>query len=180
MAQLICERCRQPINSIEQGYVEWRNRIYDSKLQSFDFQLVHHLPYSPFGSCYRNTGHDYHLGIFVKNFKGFPNYDEWFYKDILSQIIQKEDRIKLLGWHNLLSSGKSNSNKTERNVSKSTRFKVLKRDNYRCRICGVNADNGASLEVDHIKPLAKGGSNSIDNLWTLCDNCNRGKSATEL
>lgn len=175
--ELICERCREPINSIDQGYVEWRNRFYDNDLQSFDFQLVHHLPYSPRGSCYRNTGHDYHLGIFVKGFTGFPNYDEWFYAEILSQAIQKEDQAKLKGWHNLL---KASPKKTERNVSKSLRFKVLKRDNYRCRLCGSTAEHGIVLEVDHIKALAKGGSNALDNLWTLCDVCNRGKSDREL
>jgi 5-methylcytosine-specific restriction endonuclease McrA len=29
-------------------------------------------------------------------------------------------------------------------------------------------------------PLAKGGSNEDDNLWTLCDHCNLGKSDTVL
>ncbi|MFQ5431805.1 MAG: HNH endonuclease [Nitrospinota bacterium] len=31
------------------------------------------------------------------------------------------------------------------------------------------------LEVDHKVPISKGGSDSLDNLQTLCFKCNRGK-----
>jgi hypothetical protein len=53
-----------------------------------------------------------------------------------------------------------------------TRFHVLKRDLYRCRICGRT---GVELEVDHIIPASLGGSDTTDNLQTLCFDCNRGK-----
>ena len=36
------------------------------------------------------------------------------------------------------------------------------------------------LEVDHIKPVAQGGTNNILNLITSCFDCNRGKSDREL
>lgn len=52
------------------------------------------------------------------------------------------------------------------------RFLVFKRDRYRCRICGAT---GVELEVDHIAPVAEGGSDALDNLQTLCFKCNRGK-----
>ncbi|MGA7291569.1 MAG: HNH endonuclease [Terriglobales bacterium] len=52
------------------------------------------------------------------------------------------------------------------------RFFVLKRDRYRCRMCGRS---GVELEVDHKIPIAQGGSNALDNLQTLCFDCNRGK-----
>ncbi len=63
----------------------------------------------------------------------------------------------------------------ERQVSARKRFAVLKRDGYRCQLCGASSADGARLEVDHRTPLAKGGSNNLDNLWTLCQKCNAGK-----
>lgn len=61
-------------------------------------------------------------------------------------------------------------------LSASLRYDVLKRDNFRCAICGRSAEDGVTLHVDHIKPVSKGGKTEIDNLRTLCDYCNLGKS----
>lgn len=55
------------------------------------------------------------------------------------------------------------------------RFLVLKRDHYRCQICGRTAQDGVKLEVDHKIARSKGGSDDLSNLWTLCFDCNRGK-----
>jgi hypothetical protein len=52
------------------------------------------------------------------------------------------------------------------------RFFVLKRDLYRCRLCKAT---GVPLEVDHIVPSARGGTDALDNLQALCIPCNRGK-----
>lgn len=59
-------------------------------------------------------------------------------------------------------------------VSNKVRFDIYKRDGYRCRRCGIR-DDGANLEIDHIKPIAKGGKSTYDNLQTLCKRCNREK-----
>lgn len=61
-------------------------------------------------------------------------------------------------------------------IKPSLRFEILKRDNYRCQMCGVTAKHGAALEIDHITPVAKGGANDADNLQVLCRECNAGKS----
>lgn len=57
------------------------------------------------------------------------------------------------------------------------RWDVLKRDDYRCRRCGKSpsSDHRVELEVDHDKPVARGGRNEIENLLTLCRECNQGK-----
>ena len=52
----------------------------------------------------------------------------------------------------------------------------MKRDNYKCRICGASQEDGARLHVDHIIPIAKGGKSVMSNLQTLCESCNMGKS----
>lgn len=66
-----------------------------------------------------------------------------------------------------------------RYIPASTRVSVLSRDKYRCIFCGRNSKQ-ISLEVDHIIPFSKGGSNDLSNLQTLCIDCNRGKGAREL
>ena len=68
----------------------------------------------------------------------------------------------------------------ERHTGLSRRFAIFRRDNYRCQICGRTAKDGVRLEIDHKVPRAKGGSNHPSNLWTLCFDCNRGKSDYDL
>lgn len=61
-------------------------------------------------------------------------------------------------------------------MTDSLRYDVLKRDGFRCVICGRTADDGVKLHVYHIKPVSKGGKTEYENLRTLCDQCNFGKS----
>ncbi len=60
-------------------------------------------------------------------------------------------------------------------ISRKIRFLIMERDGFRCCTCGKNAKE-TKLEVDHKIPVAKGGTDSLDNMWTLCFDCNRGKS----
>lgn len=64
-------------------------------------------------------------------------------------------------------------------ISKKIRFEVFKRDHFTCQYCGRMSPD-VVLEVDHIKPVAKGGTNDIMNLVTSCGECNRGKRDIEL
>jgi hypothetical protein len=54
------------------------------------------------------------------------------------------------------------------------RFFVMKRDHFACVKCGASG-YGVRLEVDHIVPFSKGGTDALANLQTLCFPCNRGK-----
>lgn len=58
------------------------------------------------------------------------------------------------------------------------RFDVLERDGFICRGCGDSPlyDSSIKLHIDHIHPIAHGGKTEIDNLQTLCQTCNLGKS----
>ena len=58
------------------------------------------------------------------------------------------------------------------------RLKIKERDNYTCRICGnsTHCEPNLLLEIDHIIPVAKGGTTIEENLQTLCWKCNRAKS----
>lgn len=61
-------------------------------------------------------------------------------------------------------------------VPKTTRVAVFKRDEYRCQWCGATPFT-TQLEIDHIVPVSRGGKNDMDNLRTLCKGCNDGKGS---
>jgi len=61
-------------------------------------------------------------------------------------------------------------------MTKQTRFLVLSRDNYSCQACGRKRGGNVKLTVDHKIPLSKGGTDELENLWTLCHECNQGKA----
>ncbi|MGL4265185.1 MAG: HNH endonuclease [Afipia sp.] len=63
-----------------------------------------------------------------------------------------------------------------KSLSKKLRFEVFKRDGFVCQYCGAHPP-AVILHVDHIHPVAEGGSNDIDNLITACEPCNLGKGA---
>ena len=68
--------------------------------------------------------------------------------------------------------------KTNRDINLRLRFKVMARDNFKCCMCGKSpaTDPSVVLHIDHIRPWAKGGETTMDNLQTLCSKCNLGKS----
>jgi len=63
-----------------------------------------------------------------------------------------------------------------KSLGKKLRFEVFKRDGFTCQYCGSHPP-AAILQVDHVHPVAEGGTNDIDNLITSCDGCNQGKGA---
>lgn len=62
-------------------------------------------------------------------------------------------------------------------VTKRTRYEVLRRDNHTCRYCGATAPN-ATLTIDHVTPVALGGTDDPTNLVTACRDCNAGKGSS--
>jgi HNH endonuclease len=62
---------------------------------------------------------------------------------------------------------------TRPSMSKTKRNSVLARDGYQCQHCG----SGHDLQIDHVRPLALGGGNNVDNLQVLCKRCNTSKGA---
>lgn len=63
-------------------------------------------------------------------------------------------------------------------MTQKLRETIKERDNYTCKYCGVSIEDEPHLllEIDHIKPLSKGGLTEESNLQTLCWKCNRKKS----
>lgn len=63
-----------------------------------------------------------------------------------------------------------------RKMTDSLRYDILRRDGFRCQLCGATQKDGYRLHVDHIIPVSRGGQTVPSNLRTLCERCNMGKS----
>lgn len=62
-------------------------------------------------------------------------------------------------------------------LNKKDIYRIRNRDGHRCQSCGKGVNDNVKLHVDHKVPLACGGGNDDDNLWTLCEPCNLGKKS---
>jgi len=72
----------------------------------------------------------------------------------------------------------------DRKIPDTLRGEVLARDNYRCQDCGWtrkqwNPDDPRHLELHHIEHHFDGGTNSKNNLLTLCNICHDVRHSTE-
>jgi 5-methylcytosine-specific restriction endonuclease McrA len=56
-------------------------------------------------------------------------------------------------------------------ISQARRMAVFERDGHRCLKCGCRT----GLTVDHIRAKADGGTDELENLQTLCEDCNQQK-----
>jgi CRISPR/Cas system Type II protein with McrA/HNH and RuvC-like nuclease domain len=64
-------------------------------------------------------------------------------------------------------------------ITNKQRFEVFKKYNFTCQYCGRRTPE-VILEIDHVIPKSKSGTDDIDNLIASCFECNRGKSSTML
>lgn len=53
---------------------------------------------------------------------------------------------------------------------------VFTRDNYTCQCCGKSIKDKVILHVHHIKYRSQGGTDSMDNLATVCHQCHTPKN----
>lgn len=75
------------------------------------------------------------------------------------------------------------SNLPAKGISPKRRIEVLERDGYTCQACGAttgdpstyNPNRKIRLHVDHIKPDSQEGEATLENLRTLCSDCNQGR-----
>ncbi|MGB3640866.1 MAG: HNH endonuclease [Rivularia sp. (in: cyanobacteria)] len=113
--------------------------------------------------------------------KKSPNPLQKFVRGVIRDLIneansQKADKPKKSKSKKL---NKTKSQNSSRYIPASVRVSVLHRDKSKCVFCGKSAKQ-VQLEIDHMIPFSKGGSNNLNNLQTLCIDCNRGKGARNL
>lgn len=59
------------------------------------------------------------------------------------------------------------------------RYAIMERDGFKCQLCGRDSrEAGVPLQIDHKTPWSRGGKTSLENLWTLCRDCNLGKGTS--
>jgi len=85
-------------------------------------------------------------------------------KEISQNIINKFKKIK-----------KECNHKKRNPIESRLRHEVFKRDDYKCKECGKTKKESV-LHCDHIIPVSQGGTDELDNLQTLCAECNLAKS----
>lgn len=130
----------------------------------------------------KNGNSKYSLNTYTRRFGGWRNALEEFVKYINSEDVPTDNRFEQTenpnGEIKEIKKIKIKTRRTPRDINERLRFKVLKRDNFKCVFCGKSpaTDANVILHVDHIIPWSKGGETVIENLQTLCSKCNLGKS----
>ncbi len=56
-------------------------------------------------------------------------------------------------------------------ISGTIRYEIFKRAGFHCELCGIS-DHEKRLDLDHILPRNKGGSDELSNFQALCYSCN--------
>ena len=110
---------------------------------------------------------------YLRRFGGWRNGLEAFVTYINSP---QQENIVVTTAENSTDSHTTTKRKTSRDVNLRLRFLVMKRDHFRCKLCGASSGPNLELHVDHIVPYSKGGKTVFENLQTLCERCNLGKS----
>ncbi|MGN7135815.1 HNH endonuclease [Streptomyces pseudogriseolus] len=73
-------------------------------------------------------------------------------------------------------SARNSASGTERRAwDRHIRPRALARDGFACTRCGARE----RLEVDHVLPIAQGGTWTLENAQTLCHDCHKGKSTDD-
>jgi len=127
----------------------------------------------------KNGNSKYSLNSYTRRFGGWRNALNEFVKYINSEEQIEEEKEKNINETEVKENKeKIKIRRTPRDINERLRFKVLKRDKFKCVYCGKSPANNSNvkLHVDHIVPWSKGGETVIENLQTLCSKCNLGKS----
>jgi hypothetical protein len=111
----------------------------------------------------------YHASTYERRFGGWRKALEKFVEYVNSDELQKTKSLPAQS---------SFKQRTQRTPDLRLRFRIMQRDKFKCVKCGNSPSHNQKiiLEVDHITPWSKGGETILENLQTLCNKCNQGKS----
>lgn len=96
----------------------------------------------------------------INHLNKWINITSYWLEDVSIDVRALTDGYKPYKWQY------QKSNRLDENIRKAT----ILRDNYKCMEC---KKSNCRFEVHHIKPRRLGGSNTLDNLITLCKKCHQ-------
>lgn len=96
----------------------------------------------------------------INQLKNWINIQEFWLEDVMIDIRALADGYRSYSWQY------QKSNRLDENIRKA----VIFRDKCKCMECGIT---NTKLEVHHIKARRYGGSNTLNNLITLCSSCHQ-------
>lgn len=130
--------------------------------------------------------------LLIKYFKKHPKRDikhpevvDWVtseYKKLTGEVFRDPDRgIRKLAQNGFLIKVAKGvykydpdfvENRELEDFTAEQKKQILKRDGYKCAICGKGRKEGVELHVDHIKPKDLGGKATLENGQVLCSQHN--------
>jgi hypothetical protein len=156
--------------------LETKKQISESELFTEMDRIWKHFGHRPSRNEWESVNPKFHYNTYKVRFGGWQKacYEFIAFK---TDFNPDKDNISPLVIEKPLKKTQAKKEIISRNVSPGLKIKVLQRDNMRCCYCGQSpATNfGVILNIDHIIPFAKGGKTEIENLQTLCFDCNIGK-----
>jgi len=117
----------------------------------------------------------YSYSTYPRRFGSYRKALEAFVSSFQNETAEQKEQITVANQNGL---SVTTIHKTSRTVSWRIRFLVMRRDHFKCCFDGTSPAThpGTILVVDHIKAWAEGGETVMENLQTLCQTCNGGKS----
>lgn len=172
------------VTTIIRRFGSWNEAIRNAGLHvTFERKILDRDLFENIGRVWEKLGHQpsygemtrpnsrYHIATYERRFGSWRNALEQFVgfaeNGEIKLYVQPEKFDK-------------STKRTSRKLDLAMRYRVLRRDGFRCVGCGASASSpGVELQVDHIRPYSLGGESIEANLQTLCLACNQGKSNSE-
>jgi hypothetical protein len=167
-------------NALKKTGIDLANRerkvtkfISDQELMVEMTRILEMVGQRPSKIEWENSNPKYSYTTYKTRFGGWVNAWKYYYTEYLKDSLPKMEGVAVIS-----DSPTKVERERIRDIPLKLRLRVLKRDNYKCVFCGASPaiDPGVHLQVDHINPFSKGGKTELENLQTLCQRCNWGKS----
>jgi len=174
----------------EEEFVAWAKRLYQTEQQEREgglpqpidiAELMHHMEpetiWADGESDYRR-GFTHGIAYAVELIESLRR-SGYHRPSEISNIIDNFNMFTLYPWrynaHNSIAEHKWREGHPKLNIEswREIREKVFERDFRCCVVCRSPHD----LECDHIEPVRSGGLPKLENLQTLCGDCNRKKGS---